>query len=313
MTPNTPDDLNVSCDASAILDQIVADIVSRLEAGETVDLDSLAAKHPDLHERIEQLLPTLTAMVDLGGTANPNAQVEQPICDHHNETRTLKTTDALGDYRLIREIGRGGMGVVYEAEQISLRRRVALKTLPLAGALDARCLQMFRNEAMAAAQLEHPHIVNVYGVGCERGVHYYAMRFIDGQTLADLVLERSNAARENSSNSLATPACVGTSGDPQPIQDRKGDYSVAATTPISNQIRQRREPSDDAVALTDTVANAEARTQLTHTSDSWFQRVARIGICVAEALHYAHECGITHRDIKPSNLLVDSEGQNLDY
>src|SRR5204863_8078973 len=95
----------------------------------------------------------------------------------------------LGDYRLLREIGRGGMGVVYEAEQLSLGRRVALKILPFAAALDAKQLQRFKNEAMAAAQLHHQNIVPVYGVGCERGVHYYAMQFIDGQTLAALIVE----------------------------------------------------------------------------------------------------------------------------
>src|SRR5204862_1577365 len=83
----------------------------------------------------------------------------------------------LGDFRIIREVGRGGMGVVYEAEQVSLGRRVALKVLPYAGALDPRHLQRFRNEARAAASLKHDHIVSVHAVGCDRGVHYYAMEF----------------------------------------------------------------------------------------------------------------------------------------
>src|SRR5262245_59955896 len=95
----------------------------------------------------------------------------------------------LGDFRLIREVGRGGMGVVYEAEQISLSRRVALKVLPFAGALDPRQLQRFRPEAQAAAQLHHTHIVPVFFVGSERGVHFYAMQLIDGRTLADVVAE----------------------------------------------------------------------------------------------------------------------------
>src|SRR5437016_11637106 len=93
----------------------------------------------------------------------------------------------LGDYRILREVGRGGMGVVYEAVQISLGRRVALKVLPFAAALDAKQLQRFKNEAQAAAHLHHQNIVPVYGVGCDRGVHYYAMQFIDGQTLAALI------------------------------------------------------------------------------------------------------------------------------
>src|SRR5208282_1743907 len=87
----------------------------------------------------------------------------------------------LGDFYILRQIGQGGMGIVYEAEQISLVRRVALKVLPFASTLDARQLQRFQNEARAAAHLHHRHIVPVYTAGCERGVHYYAMQFVDGQ------------------------------------------------------------------------------------------------------------------------------------
>src|SRR4029077_15845709 len=93
----------------------------------------------------------------------------------------------LGDYRIVREVGRGGMGIVYEAEQISLGRRVALKMLPYAATMDPKHLQPFKNKAKAAASLRQDHIVHVYGVGCERGVHYYAMEFIEGQTLAQLI------------------------------------------------------------------------------------------------------------------------------
>src|SRR5262249_21730746 len=95
----------------------------------------------------------------------------------------------LGDFRIVRELGRGGMGVVYEAEQISLGRRVALKVLPFAAVLDPKQLQRFKNEAQAAAQVHHTHIVPVFAVGCERGVHYYAMQYIDGQTLAAVIAE----------------------------------------------------------------------------------------------------------------------------
>src|SRR4029077_11217878 len=81
------------------------------------------------------------------------------------------------------------MGIVYEAEQISLGRRVALKVLPFAGALDSKQLQRFKNEAHAAAYLQHQNIVPVHFVGCERGVHFYAMQFVEGQTLAALIRE----------------------------------------------------------------------------------------------------------------------------
>src|SRR5947199_7348982 len=97
--------------------------------------------------------------------------------------------EPLGDFRIVREIGRGGMRVVYEAVQLSLGRRVALKILPFAAALDNRQLQRFQNEAQAAAHLHHQNIVPVHAVGYDRGVHYYAMQLIEGQNLAALVAD----------------------------------------------------------------------------------------------------------------------------
>jgi serine/threonine protein kinase len=98
--------------------------------------------------------------------------------------------DRLGDFRILMEVGRGGMGVVFEAEQVSLGRRVALKLLSAAAVGSPTAVQRFHNEARAAAGLDHPHVVKVFGVGCERGVHYIAMQFIDGRTLADLIRDR---------------------------------------------------------------------------------------------------------------------------
>ena len=92
-------------------------------------------------------------------------------------------------YKITSELGRGGMGVVYEAEQLSLGRRVALKVLPFAAVFDERHLQRFKNEAQAAAFLHHNNIVPVYAVGCDRGVHYYAMQHIQGRTLAEITSE----------------------------------------------------------------------------------------------------------------------------
>ena len=93
-------------------------------------------------------------------------------------------TPRIGDFRIVRELGRGGMGVVYEAVEGSLGRRVALKVLPFAAAIDPRQIARFRVEAQAASHLNHPHIVPVFSVGCEGGIHYYAMQLIDGPTLA---------------------------------------------------------------------------------------------------------------------------------
>jgi hypothetical protein len=93
----------------------------------------------------------------------------------------------LGEFHVIRQIGHGGMGVVFEAEQMPLARRVAVKILPFAALLSERLLRRFHTEAMAVAQLQHPHIVPIYTVGCERGIHYYAMQLIDGPSLAGVI------------------------------------------------------------------------------------------------------------------------------
>src|SRR5437899_6037756 len=142
--------------------------------------------------QLRELLPALQA---LAGVSEKSAEVVSNIARSASKgaewptdnTETPNAVGVLGDYRLLREIGRGGMGVVYEADQISLRRRVALKVLPFAAALDGRQLQRFNTEAQAAAQLHHSNIVPVFAVGCEQGVHYYAMQFIEGQTLAQLI------------------------------------------------------------------------------------------------------------------------------
>jgi serine/threonine protein kinase len=158
---------------------VAEEFLERLDRGEQPDIEEYAGRYPEIATFIRQMLPTLqvlrTPTGDLSGTG-PGGESAGP-------------RGCLGDYRLLREVGRGGMGVVYEAEQISLGRRVALKILPFAAAMDPKQLQRFKNEAQAAAQLHHTNIVPVFGVGCERGVHYYAMQFIEGQTLAQVIAD----------------------------------------------------------------------------------------------------------------------------
>ena len=111
--------------------------------------------------------------------------------EEHQPVDPLKP-QRIGDYEIQSELGRGGMGIVYTANQISLRRAVALKILPFTAVLDPRQVVRFQNEARSAASLHHPNIVPVFGVGCERGVHYYSMQLIDGQTIAELIEQLRN-------------------------------------------------------------------------------------------------------------------------
>jgi WD40 repeat protein/serine/threonine protein kinase/Tfp pilus assembly protein PilF len=168
--------------ADPILAALVDELTDRLQAGEPVNFAASLDAHPDQAEALRQLAPALELIGDLKHSAE-STEAPQPGagCDVRLESGVL------GDFQILREVGRGGMGVVYEARQVSLGRRVALNVLPFAAAIDPRQLQRFQVEAQAAATLHHTSIVPVFSVDCERGVHYFAMQFIEGRTLADVI------------------------------------------------------------------------------------------------------------------------------
>ena len=168
----------------ARLTQAMTEYLEALEAGERPDREALVARHPEIAEELGACLDGIDFIHDVA------PQLGSPAAKHVDGSASeIRPTLALGDFRIIRQIGKGGMGVVYEAEQLSLGRRVALKILPFAAVLDQRQLARFKNEAQAAAQLHHTNIVPVHAVGCERGVHYYAMQYIEGQTLSEVILD----------------------------------------------------------------------------------------------------------------------------
>jgi eukaryotic-like serine/threonine-protein kinase len=183
-----PDNLISAAASDPERAQLCDEIIQRLQAGDLVDVASLALEHPDHADQIRRLLPALEALVDLGASSAQNPSRVVP---------KLGTSDLapkeLGDYRILREIGRGGMGVVYEAEQRSLNRRVALKVLPMAAALDTRQFQRFQFEAQAAACLHHNNIVPVFAVGTDGGVPFYAMQYIESRSLAEVIHELRRA------------------------------------------------------------------------------------------------------------------------
>jgi len=180
-----PSDQTLAAEREARLIKVVRDYMSAVEAGHKPNRHDLVAHHPDIATELSACLAGLQFVNSAAAGLDPTSgSAISPI-----DPADLANGQPLGDFKLVRELGRGGMGVVYEAVQISLTRRVALKVLPLAAALDSRHLQRFRNEAQAAAQLHHSNIVPVYFVGCERSVHFYAMQLIQGQTLAEVTNE----------------------------------------------------------------------------------------------------------------------------
>jgi tetratricopeptide (TPR) repeat protein len=178
--------------------QLVEELTEKLQAGKAIDVETFLQTHPEDAEQLRRLLPALLLLAEVSRSGDgpaPGAAAGDELGE-------------LGDFRLIREVGRGGMGIVYEAEQISLSRRVALKVLPFAATMDPRQLQRFHNEARAAASLHHEHIVPVYAVGCERAVHFYAMQFIEGQSLAELIAAQRQTPASGGRQPSATTAAA---------------------------------------------------------------------------------------------------------
>jgi Protein kinase domain len=182
----------------------------------------------------------------------------------------------LGDFEIVRELGRGGMGVVYEARQVSLNRRVALKVLSGSLGLTPKAVQRFRREAEAAAKLHHTNIVPVYATGEEQGTHFYAMELIDGPAL-DAVIRQMRGGPDGDTGTQLPASAAAT-----------GPYVPADPTP----------PPSGSGSGTGKGSSADR-----------FDRAAAMIADVADALHHAHQHGVTHRDLKPSNLLLSSDGR----
>ena len=263
-------------DDTALVARLLEEYLEQFESGEFVDLEMLLADHPHVAPRVRDCLQSLQLVQDVtSGLATPTGTSahDEPPLQH------------IGEFKIIREIGRGGMGVVYEAQQQSLNRRVALKVLPFAALLDPRRLARFHNEAQAAAMLKHAHIVSVFSVGCERGIHFYAMELIDGQSLAEVI---PDLQYEANADGISASGC-------------------SAKEDAAYESEQFGDWKNSAAADTDPVARLS--TGNSANRQSFFRGVAHLGIDASNALHYAHQNGVIHRDVKPSNLLLDREGK----
>jgi|GEM_PF-3133493 len=255
--------------ASAKLEGLIETFKTAMRKGENPSIQDYASNNPNLSDTILDIFPTIQALEELKG------HKEQKHLAQPSVTARLSH---LGEYQLIKEIGRGGMGIVYEALQPSLGRKVAIKTLPWLKQADKTTLKRFQQEARIAASLEYPNIISILEMGEQEGIHYYAMRHIDGFGLNRLITHLS-------------------------------EYGLALNKDhqlLAELIRQVQNPTNH----TNSGNNSSDSSKQVHSSlpHEYYKEIAHLISLVAKALHYAHSQGAFHRDIKPANLLLDQHG-----
>jgi serine/threonine protein kinase/WD40 repeat protein len=312
---------DMSEDRDVLLNRLADEFALRQRNGERPRLAEFCDRHPSLADDIRSLFPAMVELERVKADAGPELAVAA--------SDTPPITE-LGDFRLLREVGRGGMGVVYEAEQVSLGRRVAIKVLPAAVFRDRSKRRRFEREAKAAARLHHTNIVPVHGFGEHNGTPYYVMQFIPGLGLDAVIDELGHVV---SSGQTARPVASRTAdqtalsvalarslidGD----QSGTGGWNAAAAndhTLTSAEVATfepaPRSPSDISSVVSLSASGMHLPGQSGPTTagtprkkTTYWESVARIGVQVAGALAYAHKLGVLHRDIKPANLLLDLDG-----
>ena len=254
------------------IDRLVEEFVYLREGGEAPDLEELCRAHSPhgevLRRRIEFALSVKLGARGMGKRSHDGPGIA-----------AFQAPETLGDFRLVREIGRGGMGIVYEARQVSLDRTVALKLLPPHFLLRRESVERFRREASMASRLHHPGIVPIHSVGEDHGIHYFAMDLVEGAAL-DAVIgvlrERTVDALSGEAFRRAVETRIQTGGQ----SDRQGQAGGGPPTSPEPGL----------------------------WAGGYVEVVVRLVIQVCDALHHAHSHGIVHRDVKPSNILVQRDG-----
>ncbi|MHB1034628.1 MAG: protein kinase domain-containing protein [Pirellulales bacterium] len=321
------------------LEVLAAEFMDRQRRGESPSIAEYTARHPELAAEIRDLFPAIA--------------VVERLKSHREEASGARVSlgtprlERLGDFRILGEIGRGGMGIVYEAFQESLGRHVAVKVLPRQPFLDPRRLQRFQRESQTAARLHHTNIVPVFGVGEHDGFHYIVMQLIRGVGL-DLILGKLQEASDSGEPTppgqdsvLPVPETERTREvarlakallEGKPWQMPEPEFSLGDSDPAAFGPRQQPPTAspDSTRAGSGTEAFTNDRETKVHghsdtqpqplpksqsaqfetaeLGPSYWRSIATIGLQVAEALHYAHTHRTLHRDVKPANLLLDSQG-----
>ncbi len=313
------------------LGAVVESFLDRFRHGERPSLTELMAQHPELAGQFRELIP---ALIELEQHGELGDNLKSPPANRRNLSASSAEgpwPEQLGDYLIVRRIGGGGMGVVYEAEHQSLKSRVALKVVHPRFRADPKYLRRFHAEARVAAGLHHTNIVSVFDFGDHDGVCYYAMQYIEGQPL-DHVLAGIRRLRDEGTQAdfIHAPEGIFTiqAGSPaarrSPVIDGllTGRFAAARAVDATRDLEPidgcNSAPSHSAGTVADGAAlaapvadepSSPGSSSLSGLSElRYFREIARVGVQVADAMEYAHRRGVLHRDIKPSNLLLDAQG-----
>ncbi len=316
------------------VEQLAESFQARLRRGERPSLEEYVARCPERADDIRELFPALVEMEQLKPLVEAVAGLvdQPPTPAKPHAGPVLHHPQRLGDYQILRVIGSGGMGVVYEAEHESLKNRVALKVMHPRFRTDPTYLRRFHTEARSAARLHHTSIVPVYDYGEHDGICYYAMPLIAGVGL-DQVLEDVRRLRATDDPKNA-PETNGQAEQPaaEPVAELHravthglltGRFSTGPATPTGTEppptlavndgprdatSGKRQEANVVVSAASGSDSGSESHTMAGQSESVYHKEIARLAGQVADALDYAHRQGVVHRDIKPSNLLLDARG-----
>ncbi len=267
-----------------LLESIIHEFTTAIRAGQHPTIQQYQDRYPHLADEIADVLSSISMIEQLKSASASTTGSRQKL-------DSVSKLTQIGPYKIVKEIGRGGMGVVFAAIHESLGRQVAIKVMPTPLMDGETHVQRFRREAQAAARLHHTNIVSVFEAGEGQGYHYYVMDFVDGESLNQVIdrLRSMNVGGALSSNliGLSRPAKSSTSSNSD---------GANRSTSASNTHAPELQPAP----ISHSSSNLEKNR---------FRWAAKLAAQMADALSHAHSAGILHRDIKPSNMILDSTGR----
>ncbi len=265
-----------------ILESIIAEFTSALRSGKNPSIQQYQQCYPHLAEDIADMLSSIS-MIEQLKSASDTATGSRRLMEDVSQLKQI------GQYRILREVGRGGMGIVFAAIHEGLGRQVAIKVLPTPLAGGDKHVQRFHREAQSAARLHHTNIVSVFGAGDGPGYHYYVMDFVDGEPL-NRVIERLRS--------------LNAGGIPFSETLSIASYNREGEAPAEPLIQ----PENDRPRSPIHPPNFSSSARL-DAEKNRFRWAARLAVQMSDALAHAHTSGILHRDIKPSNMILDKSGR----